>query len=98
LTDPAVTVCLKVWRLLPGQDLRHYGWDGSFVLYNDCSGDTHLLDGGAMRLLLALRAAPRGEEELAACYAESCAVAGAAPVCALLDDLAALSLIECVPC
>ncbi|MGZ8321048.1 MAG: HPr-rel-A system PqqD family peptide chaperone [Telluria sp.] len=85
--------------MLPGQELRHYGWDGSFVLYNDSSGDTHLLEAGAMRVLLALRAAPRGEEELAACYTEPCEpAAGMAPVFALLDDLAALSLVECAPC
>lgn len=99
MTDPAVTDRPKVWRLLPGQDLRHYCWDGSVLLYNDCSGDTHLLEAGAMRVLLALRAAPRTEEELAACYTESCEpAAGMAPVGALLDDLAALSLVECAPC
>lgn len=99
MTARAATDRQCFWRLLAGQELRHYGWDGSFVLYNDCSGDTHLLDAGAMRLLLALRATPLSEQELASCYAEICGPAAcAAPLGALLDDLAALSLIESATC
>ncbi|MBB3223819.1 hypothetical protein [Pseudoduganella umbonata] len=53
------------WRLVPGQTLLHRGWDGAFVLYNDLSGDTHLLADEAMSLLLALRNAEMTPEELA---------------------------------
>lgn len=54
------------WRLVPGQALLHRGWDGAFVLYNDLSGDTHLLSGEAMALLVALRDGDVTSEELAA--------------------------------
>ena len=54
------------WRLVPGQALLHRGWDDACVLYNDLSGDTHLLSGDAMRLLLALRDDDVDDAELAA--------------------------------
>ncbi|QGZ40590.1 HPr-rel-A system PqqD family peptide chaperone [Pseudoduganella flava] len=54
------------WRIVPGQSLLHRGWDGACVLYNDLSGDTHLLSDDAMRLLLALRDGDVGADELAA--------------------------------
>lgn len=54
------------WRLVPGQALLHRGWDGAFVLYNDLSGDTHLLSDEAMTLLLALRDSDVTPQELAA--------------------------------
>ena len=54
------------WRLVPGQALLHRGWDGAFVLYNDLSGDTHLLTDDAMTLLLALRDDDVTPQELAA--------------------------------
>jgi len=54
------------WRLVPGQALRHRGWDTDCVLYNDLSGDTHLLSGEAMALLLALRDGDVTADELAA--------------------------------
>ncbi len=54
------------WRLVPGQALLHRGWDDAWVLYNDLSGDTHLLSGDAMDLLLALRDGDVDPAELAA--------------------------------
>jgi PqqD family protein of HPr-rel-A system len=54
------------WRLVPGQALLYRGWDGAFVLYNDLSGDTHLLSDDAMALLLALRDGDVLPEELTA--------------------------------
>lgn len=54
------------WHLVPGQTLLHRGWDGAFVLYNDLSGDTHLLSTDAMALLTALRDGDVTPEELAA--------------------------------
>jgi PqqD family protein of HPr-rel-A system len=54
------------WRLVPGQALLHRGWDDACVLYNDLSGDTHLLAADAMALLLALRDGEVGADELAA--------------------------------
>lgn len=100
MTSPFATDRQRVWRLLPGQALRHHGWDGSFLLYNDCSGDTHLLDAGAMRVLLSLGGGPRDEQALDACYAGSSAAPapGNAPLSEVLGDLAALSLIVRDPC
>ena len=46
------------WRLRPGQALRHRQWDEEYVLYNDLSGDTHLLGGAAVEILLALARGP----------------------------------------
>jgi len=56
----------SLWRLVPGQALLHRGWDGAFVLYNDLSGDTHLLANETMDLLLALRDGDMTPDELAA--------------------------------
>lgn len=54
------------WRLQPGQTLQHRQWDGECVLYNDLSGDTHLLGEAAVELLLALRREPATRDALAA--------------------------------
>lgn len=54
------------WRLVPGQALLHRSWDGAVVLYNDLSGDSHLLTDEAMDLLLAVRNGDVTPEELAA--------------------------------
>jgi PqqD family protein of HPr-rel-A system len=82
-----------VWRLAPGQRLAHRGWDGEYVLYNDLSGDTHLVGADALRLLQALQRSACAEAALAGALA----LAGDA-VAALLDELEVLSLIEPVPC
>jgi PqqD family protein of HPr-rel-A system len=54
------------WRLRPGQTLQHRQWDGECVLYNDLSGDTHLLAEGAIEFLLALAAGPLPQQALVA--------------------------------
>jgi PqqD family protein of HPr-rel-A system len=54
------------WRLRPGQALRHRQWDDEYVLYNDLSGDTHLLGGAAIEILLALARGPATDAALAA--------------------------------
>jgi PqqD family protein of HPr-rel-A system len=43
------------WRLMPGQMLAHRGWQDEYVLFNNLSGDTHLLGANAIALLLDLR-------------------------------------------
>lgn len=73
------------WRIVPSQALLHRGWDDACVLYNDLSGDTHLLTGEAMQLLLALRDGDVDAEELAA-----------PELATVLHTLAGLDLIE--PC
>jgi PqqD family protein of HPr-rel-A system len=85
-----------VWRLTPGQALRRRGWDGEHLLYNDLSGDTHLLTEPAIRLLLALQQQARPQAALAALAGLS--ESAVAEVDALLADLEALSLVECGAC
>lgn len=84
-----------MWRLAPGQMLAHRGWDGEYVLYNDLSGDTHLLAAPALRLLQALHQCPRSEAALAAALPE---LEGEAALQAMLAGLEELSLIEFSPC
>lgn len=82
-----------LWRLAAGQALAHRGWDGEYALYNDLSGDTHLLDEAAVRVLLALQQAPAAESALA-----RAAGIDADTLSALLADLEALALAEWTPC
>lgn len=79
------SICLQevVWRITPGQALRRREWQGEYVLYNDISGDTHLLGADAVDLLLALQQAPAPESALVD-----------DDDAALLEQLQALSLIE----
>lgn len=72
-----------MWRLTPGQALRRREWQGEYVLYNDISGDTHLLGADAIDLLLALQQASAPDSAL---------VEG--DDASLLAQLQALSLIE----
>jgi len=48
----------RVWCIAPGQQLAMWGWDDEFVLYNDLSGDTHLLSGDSHAILTRLQQAP----------------------------------------
>jgi PqqD family protein of HPr-rel-A system len=82
-----------VWRLAPGQALRRRGWDGEHLLYNDLSGDTHLLTEPAIALLLALQQQARPQAALAG-FSEG----AAGSVENMLADLEALSLVECIAC
>ena len=86
------------WRITPGQALRHREWRGEVVLYNDLSGDTHLLDESALHLLHTLQDGPASERALAesmrlAFEADDGEVDDAS-VAQLLATLAALALIE----
>lgn len=87
-----------MWCLTPGQLLRSREWQGEHVLYNDLSGDTHVLNDSAVWLLHALRERALDAAALtAAMRAEFDAEGGEvaeADVAALLDELAALALVE----
>lgn len=93
-----------IWRLAPGQRLVHRCHGGECVLFNDLSGDTHLLDDLTLGLLQALGETPQSASALAGCGVESLdPVDPADPdTLAALDELlaslAALNLIEAVPC
>jgi len=90
---------LPIWRLVPGQRLVHRCHDGECVLFNDLTGDTHLLEEAVVALLQALHAAPGP----AAILAGSDGLPEADPdlldeLDEVLADLAALSLVEALPC
>jgi PqqD family protein of HPr-rel-A system len=70
-------------------------------LYNDLSGNTHLLDGGAIDVLQALRLAPADAASLAVRLADRFE-ADADELPAVIEDmltgLAGLDLVEPFPC
>ncbi|WP_182915685.1 HPr-rel-A system PqqD family peptide chaperone [Massilia cavernae] len=90
----------RKWRVIPGQALHHYAWDEQYLVFNNLSGDTHLLDAGAMQLLLAVHAAPATGPALASrlCAELQLDDAELLEIPPMLDDLRALSLIELAPC
>ena len=90
-----------MWQVVAGQSLVFREWEGEAVLYNDLSGSTHLLDGAAVDLLVALRERPADSAALAARLAGDVG-AGTddadflAEIDDMLDALARLDLVE--PC
>ncbi|MGB9109157.1 MAG: HPr-rel-A system PqqD family peptide chaperone [Telluria sp.] len=91
-----------MWQVVPGQSLAFREWDGEAVLYNDLSGNTHLLDGAAIEVLEALRSAPATAATLAAILADriECDADDELPtlIDELLTGLAGLDLVEPFPC
>jgi len=53
-----------MWRLTTGQQLVHRAWDDEYVVFNDVSGDTHLLGELAFAVLQELAAGPAGPAAL----------------------------------
>lgn len=91
----------ETWRLRPGQTLQYRQWDGECVLYNDLSGDTHLLGDGAIELLLALRRGPATRAALAAVLQAEFDIDPAAlddETETLLQDLKHLYLVDTMAC
>ena len=89
------------WCLRPGQHLAYRQWDGEYVLYNDLSGDTHLLGDGAIELLLALRRGPATGAALAAVLQAEFDIDPAAldlETDTLLHDLKHLYLVDTMAC
>ena len=90
-----------MWRVVPGQSLAFREWDQEAVLYNDLSGNTHLIDGLGIDLLLALRDGPADAATLSVRLAGQVdADAGelTAAIENMLAGLAALDLVEPIPC
>lgn len=81
-----------MWKLIEGQTLTRRGWDDEYVVYNDLSGDTHLLGADAMDILLQLQSGPVDEEALA--QALQVARQDREVFALTLVELGALSLIE----
>lgn len=90
-----------MWHVVPGQSLAFREWDGVAVLYNDLSGNTHLLDGAAIEVLEALRPAPATAAMLASALADRIEC-DADELTTLIDELlaglAGLDLVEPFPC
>ena len=99
-----------MWQVKPGQALRFRQFDDDFVLYNDLSGDTHLLGDGAVHVLGVLQHGAASEASLRASLAALLAPDPADPAKgdddntdehdpagALLAQLASLFLIERLP-
>lgn len=78
------------WQLLPGQLLSYRSWQDEYVLFNNLSGDTHLLGEAAIALLLDLRDGAIDADEIAG--------DDHAATRALLAQLAGLGLVESLPC
>lgn len=90
----------KIWQVIPFQALHHRVWDDGYVVFNNLSGDTHLLDSSAMQLLQALNEAPATETALAAKLARQLDLDPdeLREIPGMLDDLRTLSLIEQLTC
>jgi PqqD family protein of HPr-rel-A system len=90
------------WRLHTGQSLRMLAGDDESVVYNDQSGETHLLNAIAISLLEHLRKGPDNVPGLCNALAQSWEFDSETElqrvVLALTDELCDLSLIEpCLP-
>jgi len=81
------------WKLMAGQSLCFRTWDEEeFLLYNNLSGDTHLIDADAIDVLLSLQQQPAGAEALLALLEMDSADRHLLD--GMLEQLCALSLIE----
>jgi PqqD family protein of HPr-rel-A system len=89
------------WRALPTPLQSLYCWDDECVVFNQLSGDTHLLSASAGRILLQLQQVGMpvdGWTEAAMLRGAMAPQSDQAPECALeeiLAELNALALIEC---
>ena len=91
-----------MWCLIHGQTLQQRRWGDETVLYNDLSGDTHLLGETAICLLQALQASARDEATLVASVCAQLQIdaddTAAHETAVLLASLSTLSLIERCVC
>ncbi|MFL6673684.1 MAG: HPr-rel-A system PqqD family peptide chaperone [Massilia sp.] len=82
-----------MWRLIPGQLLDYRCWDDEFVLYNNLSGDTHLLGAAAIAILSELKQGPASAASLGTALGAA-SDADAVALASLLAQLRALHLVE----
>lgn len=89
---------IEVWRAVVDSRLHWRAWDDGIVVYNDMTGDTHLLDPQTARLLRHLEHAPMAFDALCRALQEEGDETPAEdlrPWCeATLTQLSRLSLIE----
>ncbi len=90
-----------MWQLMQGQAYRFRQYGEQFVLFNDLSGDTHLLGDSAVHVLGVLQQGRAARAELIASLAQAHACphdeAFEAEADGVLAQLAALSLIAPAP-
>lgn len=88
----------QLWQIAAGQQLAAWGWEDEFVVYNNLSGDTHLLDADSMDLLLQLQRAPASIPDLVAAFSDGMepddVTALPDTVAMLLEQLNKLYLVE----
>lgn len=87
------------WQLAPGLQLHIRTWEGEHALYNNLTGDTHLLGAPAIHILDALRHNAASPAELQAQLAQALGLDAAEPgldeeLDSLLASLHSLHLIE----
>jgi PqqD family protein of HPr-rel-A system len=86
------------WRLRTGQSLRTLAGDDESVIFNDLSGETHLLSAVAVSLLERLRKGPADFPGICAALETAWEFESSAElqrvVLALTDELDTLGLIE----
>ena len=85
------------WRLKSKGSLHFQVWDEEAVVYNELSGDTHLLGPVAAHILAELKTAPANEEQLLSSLPMSCpdeANELEQELGIILQNLHALALIE----
>jgi PqqD family protein of HPr-rel-A system len=91
----------EIWQLAADSDLHWRCWDGEWVVYNDASGDTHLLDSLAVIALKALAEGPAEADALCRNLAQSMDLAAddrlAGTVGDMLRELGRLGLVDRSP-
>lgn len=85
-----------VWRLAPRQQLARRCWDDECVVFNDVTGDSHLLGAEAVTILLHLATQPATEHSLQLLFGPALAPEDQQDFEQLLHQLGKLNLIE--PC
>ena len=87
-----------MWKVISEQDLHFHSWGNEFVVYNNLSGDTHLLSWAAAQILLKLKESPSNAALLATALASFWQVDPdvelALQIEDILSDLNAIALIE----
>lgn len=91
----------SVWCVPPKQTLQYRHWDDEYVLYNDLSGNTHLLGETAIVLLQALRRQAATRDTLVALLLEEFEADRAdieAEIDELLPQMQRLALVDIMAC
>lgn len=92
-----MTLGRVLWQLRPGLLLRYRSWDqDEYVLFNNLSGDTHLVDAATIEVLTALHAQAHSLEALGSALQLEADPEALAALDELLHELRRLALVDCV--